>query len=106
MAEKAKEIMGRSTRLALAAVGFLGGYVWGVWRWAGHAGLDAEPVLSAALTGACTATVVYAASLVALFGTAMIRRAPGGMDVVGPAAFLGSFLLGTGGISAALWMVG
>ena len=105
MAEKAKEIMGRSTRLALAAVGFLGGYVWGVWRWAGHAGLDAEAVLSAALTGACTATVVYAASLAALFGTAMIRRAPG-VDVVGPAAFLGSFVLGTGGIRAALWMVG
>ncbi len=104
MAEKAIEWMDRSSRIALAAIGFLGGYLWGVWKWAGVQGLDIEPLFSAVSLGATVATLVYAASLVALFGPSLLRRSQA--NGIAPVAFFLSFLIGTGGIRAALWVVG
>lgn len=114
--------------MLLAGVGFLGGYLWGVDRWAGRFGPAGAELSSVAVSGGLVAALIYVGVLGAwLFsgslGASSVSRkvecrsrrsrSVGGVvaavacrgETLFSAAALGSFVIGALGIRAALWMV-
>jgi hypothetical protein len=109
--------------MVLAGVGFLGGYMWGVDRWAGHFGRMSGELSPVAISGGLVAALIYVlvlgAWIIAGPGGAesqrveRSRRRPTAMvsylvcrgEAVFSAAVLGSFCIGAAGIRTALWMV-
>jgi hypothetical protein len=106
--------------MLLAGLGFMGGYLWGVDRWAGHWGRAAGELSPVALSGGFVAALIYVGILgawvVAGPGAVEARSAVGGSrnivstlicrgEALFSAAVLGSFCLGAIGIRTALWMV-
>jgi hypothetical protein len=98
----------------------MGGYLWGVDRWAGHFGPMSSELSPVAVSGGLVAALIY----VGVLG-AWIIAGPGGVEsqrtqrrpaamvsslvfrgeAVFSAAVLGSFCVGAAGIRTALWMV-
>ncbi len=106
--------------MLLAGVGFMGGYLWGVDRWANHFGRAADALSPVAVSGGLVAALIYVGVLGAwvlagdgavqpksvkatsrnIVSTLVCRG-----ETLFSAAVLGSFFLGAVGIRTALWMV-
>ncbi|GAB4272008.1 MAG: hypothetical protein Kow0092_26960 [Deferrisomatales bacterium] len=94
--------LGKVVQALSAGAGFFAGYLWAVQGWAGS-GSGGAAVTRAALADGVLLAALYTGLLSGLFWPCLpVPRTSGLRVVVSPASFTLSFLLGAGGMWAAL----